>query len=150
MTDFRSLYDSNYIYAFDLKGKDVTVTISEVRAAKVKGTDGKEQRKPILFFKESHDKRGYVSCKTSSKAIAGLYGNDIEGWIGKRITLFPTVTDAFGKSNVECIRVRPTKPTKDRPAGEFAEVAAAPTPEAPEHAETAGREPGEEDLYGGR
>lgn len=144
MPDFRTLYDRNYLYAFDLKERDVTVTIKEVRAAKVKDTEGKEQKKPIVFFKESHDERGLVLCKTNGRTIAELYGNMIEGWIGKRITLFPTTTPAFGKT-VECIRVRPRAPQKDKPVGQFAEAAAAPTPESPEHAELSEREPGEEE-----
>ena len=60
MPDFRSMYDLNYIYAFDLKGRDVTVTIARVEAAKVKNADQKEQKKPIVYFAESKDKRGLV------------------------------------------------------------------------------------------
>lgn len=135
MADFRSMYDSNWIYAFDLKGRDVTVTIKEVRAAKVKNADKKEQRKPVLFFKESKDARGLVLCKTNGKSIAAMYGNDTDGWLGKRVTLFPTVTDAFGQSNVECIRIRPKAPDKAKPTGEFADVQEMPSPEAPDHAE---------------
>jgi hypothetical protein len=144
MTDFRSLYDSNYLYSFDLKGRDVAVTIKEVKGAKVKGADGKEQRKMILYFKESHDGRGYVAPKSAvGKVIAGMHGNNIEDWPGKRITLFPTQCEAFGKI-VDCIRVRPTVPAKTKAAGEFAEVADAPMPEAPDHAEVTEREPGDE------
>lgn len=143
MPDFRTMYDRNYLYAFDLQGRDVTVTVKEVRAAKVKDTEGKEQKKPIVFFKESHDDRGLVLCKTNGKTIAALYGNLTETWIGKRITLFPTTTAAFGQT-VECIRVRPKEPQKGKAAGEFAEPSEAPTPESPDHAELNEREPGDE------
>jgi hypothetical protein len=143
MADFRSMYDSNYLYAFDLKGKDVTVTIKEVKAAKVRNADKKEQRKPIVFFKESHDARGLVLCKTNGKTIASLYGNDTDGWVGKRVTLFATMVDAFGQT-VEAIRIRPGAPVKGKPAGEFADVAMVPTPEAPDHAELNEREPGQD------
>jgi hypothetical protein len=141
MPDFRSMYDSNYLYAFDLKGRDVTVTIKEVRAAKVMGTDGKSQKKPLVFFKESHDNRGLVLCKTNGKTIAAMYGNDTAGWVGNRVTLFPTTTEAF-KQTVDCIRIRPQVPNKGKPTGEFAEAPEAPAPEAPEHAEVDEREPG--------
>jgi hypothetical protein len=144
MTDFRSMYDSNYLYSFDLKGRDVTVTIASVQGAKLRGADGKEQRKLVLFFKESKDKRGLAVPKSAvGKVIAGMYGNDIEDWVGKRVTLFPTQCEAFGKT-VDCIRVRPKVPDKAKPAGQFAEVAEAPMPEAPEHAEINEREPGDE------
>jgi hypothetical protein len=133
-TDFRSMYDSNYLYAFDLQGRDVHVTIKEVKAAKVKNADKKEQRKPIVFFRESKDPRGLVLCKTNGKTIAALYGNAIEGWIGKRITLFPTMVDAFGQT-VEAIRIRPIAPKSTARPGEFADTEDAPTPESPEAAE---------------
>lgn len=133
MTDFRSLYDANYIYAFDLQDRDLTLTIREVRAAKVKDSEGKEQKKPIVFFKEPKDQRGLVLCKTNGKTIAAMYGNKIEGWVGKRVTLFPTTTAAFG-ATVECIRIRPTKPPANRAPGELADARIAPDPEAPEHA----------------
>ncbi len=140
MPDFRSLYDSNWLYAFDLKGRDVTVTIGEVKAVKVKNAD-KEERKPVVFFKESKDKRGRVRCKTNGNAIAQMYGNLTEDWIGKRVTLFAANVDAFGKT-VEAIRIRPMIPKASAKGGEFADAPTMPAPEAPEHAEM--REPGAE------
>jgi hypothetical protein len=139
MADFRSLYDSSYLYAFDLMGRDVTATIADVKAAKVKDSEGKEQKKPIVFFRESKDKRGLVLCKTNGRTIAAMYGNETTEWLGKRITLFATTCEAFGKT-VECIRIRPMAPKPKTAVGEFAEAGSAPTPEAPDHAEI--REPG--------
>jgi hypothetical protein len=142
MPDFRSMYDSNYLYAFDLKGRDVTVTIREVKAAKVRN-ESKEQRKPILYFKESHDERGLVLCKTNGKTIAQMYGSDTDKWLGKRITLFPTTT-SFGPNVVDCIRIRPLIPKTNVKGGEFAEPDSVPSPELPEHAEM--REPGDDEA----
>lgn len=140
MPDFRSMYDSNYLYAFDLKGRDVTVTIRDVRAVKVKNSE-KEEKKPIVYFKESKDARGLVLCKTNGKTIAQMYGNDTDAWIGKRVTLFAAMVDAFGKT-VEAIRIRPMIPKASAKGGEFSDAPLAPSPEAPEHAEV--REPGED------
>lgn len=140
MTDFRTMYDRNYIYAYDLKGRDVTVTIAQVKQAKVKN-ETKEERKPILYFKESKDARGLVCCITNGLLIAGIYGPDFEEWIGKRITLYPTTT-RFGPKTVDCIRVRPTAPAAKAKAGEFADPETMPEPAAPEHA--GAREPGED------
>lgn len=140
MPDFRSMYDSNWIYAHDLKGRDVTVTIRETRVGKVKNAT-KEERKPVLYFKESKDARGLVLCKTNAKTVASLYGNETDNWTGKRVTLFPTTT-TFGKDTVDCVRIRPAIPKAASKAGEFAEPDEMPTPEAPEHA--GAREPGEE------
>lgn len=131
MPDFRSMYDLNYLYAFDLKGRDVTVTIREVKAAKIKGADQKEQKKPIVFFAESKDQRGLVLCKTNAKTIASLYGNDTDAWRGKKVTLYPAQVSAFGQQ-VEAIRIRPSIPSAKSKSGEFAETPEAPAPEAPE------------------
>lgn len=142
MTDFRSMYDSKFLYAFDLKGRDVTATIASVKKIKIKNAD-KTENKPVVYFKESKEDppRGLVLCKTNARTIAAMYGNEIEGWIGKRITLFPTMVDAFGKPT-EAIRIKPMMPSKSAKAGEFAEPETLDGPEAPEHA--GAREPGEE------
>lgn len=144
MPDFRSMYDSNYLYAFDLKGRDVTATIREVRAVKVTNAQKKEQKKPIVTFKESKDARGLVLCKTNGKTIAAMYGNDTDAWVGKRITLFAAMVDAFG-ATVEAIRIRPMIPKGSAKGGQFAEAENVPSPEAPDHAEVdEPREPGQD------
>jgi hypothetical protein len=143
MPDFRSMYDSNYLYAFDLKGRDVTVTIKSVEAVKVKNADKKESKKPLLRFREMKvgDERGLVLCKTNGKTIAAMYGNDTDAWIGKRITLFASNVDAFGQT-VEAIRIKNVIPAAKAKPGEFTDAQPAPAPEAPEHAGS--REPGED------
>lgn len=97
-------FDSDYLESAHLDG-DVTLEISEVvPKGKLKAKDGKLIDKPILKFKGA--KRGYVMCKTTAKVVALMYGNNMAGWIGKKITLFPTTCKAFGKDNTPCIRVR--------------------------------------------
>ena len=105
-SDWRNMFDRDYIGHFDLQ-EDVTVTISRVVCKELTNKNGKS-KKPILHF-EGKDK-GYAACKTSCKAIAGMYGNKTKDWVGKKITLFATTCEAFGESNVDCIRVRPTIP----------------------------------------
>jgi len=104
MTDIRKMYDRDFIYAYDLEGKDVTVTIERVEAGTLTGTGGKKSRKPVLYFKGT--KKGLGLCITNARVIAGLYGGfDSEKMIGKRITLYPTTTK-FGADTVDCIRIR--------------------------------------------
>lgn len=107
MVDFRSLYDRDYIYAFDLGGRDVTVRITSVEAAVLTGSGGRKTRKPVVHFEGKE--KGLALCKTNAKTIATLYGNDTEKWVGKSITIYPTTT-MFGVETVECIRVRSTVP----------------------------------------
>lgn len=67
--------------------------------------------------------------KTNWKAIAKLYGDNTDAWIGKRITVFPTEVE-FGGETTMGIRVRLTAPADDAPAA----PAPAPTAAAPAQA----------------
>ncbi len=126
----RTLYDKEYLYAFDLQGKDVTVVIESVKGGTLVGTGGKSNKKPVIRFKGKE--KALALNITNARVIAALYGGfDAELWIGKAVTLYPTTT-TFGSQTVECIRIRNVKPTK-RNGPE-------PTP-APV---TDAREPGEE------
>lgn len=106
MPDYRSMFDRDYIAAFDLLGKDRTVTISKVVAGTLRNKST-SSKKPVIYFKGAE--KGFAINKTNGKTIAAMYGNDTGKWIGKRITLFPTTT-TFGSETMECIRVRPQIP----------------------------------------
>jgi hypothetical protein len=108
MTDVRKMFDKEYIYAYDLEGRDVTVTIERVVGGTLVGTGGKSNKKPIVYFKGT--KKGLGLNITNARVIAGLYGGfDSEKWVGKRITLYPTTT-TFGSQTVDCIRIRNVVP----------------------------------------
>lgn len=106
MTDYRSMFDRDYLGAWDIP-HDVTVTIKRVEAKKLQNGKGKANSKPVLYFEGKE--KGLACNKTNGKTIAAMYGNDIEKWSGKRITLYATTT-TFGPETVECIRVRPGIP----------------------------------------
>lgn len=104
MGDVRKLYDKAYIYAYDLEGREVTVTIESVVGGTLVGTGGTKNKKPVVKFKGTE--KGLALNITNASVIAGMYGGfDSEKWIGKRITLYPTTT-TFGSQTVECIRIR--------------------------------------------
>lgn len=107
MADFRKMYDSEWLYAYDLDGKDVTVEIERTEVATLVGSGGRKAKKPAVYFVGKV--KGLALCKTNARTIAALYGNDTDKWVGKKITLFPTTT-TFGPDTVECIRIRPGAP----------------------------------------
>lgn len=108
MPDYRTMYDeSEYVAAADLKGRDVTLTIASCVGGVIVGERGRKTKKPVVHFKEA--KKGLALNKTNGKTIARLYGPEVAGWAGKRITLFPTQTDSKD-GVVDCIRVRPEVP----------------------------------------
>jgi len=97
-------YDSDYLEAAHLDA-DATLEISEVIARGIKKSkDGKLIDKPILLFKAT--KRGLVLNKTNAKVIALMFGNKMDSWVGRKITMFPTTCKAFGSDKTPCIRVR--------------------------------------------
>src|SRR4051812_37829490 len=112
MADVRSMFDKEYLYAFDLDGRDVTVEIASVSKGKVVGTDGKAQKKPIVKFKGKE--KALALNITNVRTIAGMYGFKAEDWPGKRITLYPTTCQMAGATK-DCIRVRPNKPGTKAP-----------------------------------
>lgn len=105
--DYRAMFDRDYIAAFDLNGKDATVTIAKVEAGTLTGQGGKKAKKPIVYFEGKE--KGFALNKTNGKIIATMYGTDTTKWIAKKITLYPTVTQ-FGSEQMDCIRVRPQIP----------------------------------------
>lgn len=127
-TDVRSFFDKDFLYSFDLQGRDVTLTIERVVQGKLVGIGGKSNKKPVLYFKEGKDpKKGLGLNITNARTIAAMYGGfDIEKWIGKRITLYPTTTE-FGGKTCDCIRIRPKIPA----AANGRQQVAPAEPEAP-------------------
>lgn len=111
MPHWRSMTDRDFLYAYDLQGRDVTVTIEKVVAGELTSTGGKKTRKPVVHFVGKS--KPLALNATNAKTIASLYTNMTESWIGKRITIYPTDTQMNGET-IECIRVRPTVPKDDK------------------------------------
>lgn len=114
--DYRGCYDRDAIGTWDLGGKEITLVIDDVKVGKLRkvGDDDekpKEEKKILIWFRKG-DQRAekYMICnKTNAETLAGMYGNKPADWIGKRCTLYPTTTRAFGKTH-ECIRIKPKIP----------------------------------------
>lgn len=101
------MMDRDLLFAFDLGGQDKTLTIDRVTGGELTGPGGKKSKKPLCHFRNVPKPLGLNA--TNCKTIAAMYGNDTDGWAGKRITLYPTTTQMGGET-VECIRVRPRVP----------------------------------------
>ena len=120
--NINAAFTGDYIKASDLQGRDVTVKIDRVVMDKVG-----EDTKPIVYFQGTT--RGLVLNKTNAARIADLYGFDTDRWLTQSITLFPTECD-FKGDIVQCIRVRPHKPTVNgQPMPEPAKVTHEPVDE---------------------
>lgn len=106
----RLMYPNEYLCAADLRGKEVTLTISQISQENLRREDGSQDPAWVVDFKEMEgregtDKKRFVLNKTNAMRIASHHGSESADWPGKQITLYPTTTPAFGEI-VECIRVK--------------------------------------------
>jgi len=97
-TVFDQLYAGRFLKAGELLGKKVTLTISDVDLEELQGDDGAKKAKAIISFRESEKK--LVSCKTNGICIRDMFGKELAGWVGKRITIFEDMWNGE-----PCIRV---------------------------------------------
>jgi hypothetical protein len=110
-THWKKLINPDYIGAYALQpDEDLIVTIDYVQREQVTGTGGKKEECTVAHL---IGQKPMILNVTNSKSIAKLYGSYIEDWSGKQITLYASMTKLAGDM-VECLRVRPTAPTKRR------------------------------------
>lgn len=106
-THWKRLINPDYIGAY-MVAEDTVVKIEKVTRQLVKGEGGKSEECTVAHLAGT---KPFILNRTNSKMIAKLYGSPyIEDWVGKTITLYPTTTKVAGET-VECLRIRPTKPT---------------------------------------
>jgi hypothetical protein len=101
--DYRSLFKGAYLAAVEFGGRTPTFTVANVKIVALEGEDGKSKDRGVVYFSETD--RGLVLCKTNAILIAGMFGNDTDGWTGKRITLHATEV-ALGRERVLGVRVK--------------------------------------------
>ena len=103
------IFHGENLKAEDLKGKDVTLTVTKWEVAEF-DEGGKVDTKIKLHFGESD--RTLVLNKTNGYAIAEfLQTEELTEWIGAKVTIYPTKTEFAGK-RVDCIRIRAAKTPK--------------------------------------
>lgn len=106
-THWKKLVNIDYIGAYSLNGKDLTVEVTKVEVRRVKGEGGKEEDCTVAELK---GQKPFIINRTNAKTITRIYGSPyIEDWVGKIITLYPTTTKVAGEV-VECLRIRPIIP----------------------------------------
>jgi hypothetical protein len=104
------LFPSKYVKACDLNGKTVTLTIAKLVIEEL-GHGAEKERKPVLYFQKAT--KGFVLNRTNAMTIAGLYGDESDDWLGKRISIYPTRIRAFGAMQ-DTIRVREEIPAQPK------------------------------------
>ena len=109
MTDltgsYRKLYDSRFLAADDMPdGKEVSLTVKQIDRQKVQGGD------PVVAVHFTETPKMLALNRTNAALIRKALGSAaVETWVGKKITLYGTVCNAFGDPKCPCIRVRAPK-----------------------------------------
>lgn len=103
-----SIFPSNYLKAADLNGKQIRVTIERIEMETLgQGNDAKDC--PVIYF-EGKDK-GLVANKTNMTAIAAVYGDETDDWIGAEVVLFEAMATYNGKTGPALrVKIPPRKP----------------------------------------
>ena len=102
------MFPSDYLSAVEFDGQDVTLTIKTIEKQDLVKVGGSKERKWVIQFEETPKK--WVLNTTNAGLIVPIHGNQATKWVGKKITLFPTICEAFGDPETPCIRVRKEAP----------------------------------------
>ena len=100
MTILASKYDQGKYFKADDVSAEIRLRIKDVTEEQVGEA---RERKLVVWF--TNDSRGLVLNRVNNRTIRGAYGDEVDGWIGKIIVLFPA-TDEFRGKQVKVIRVR--------------------------------------------
>lgn len=103
-THWKQLMNPEFLGAYSLpSGQDLVVTIACVDNREIVGAQGKKE---ILTVATMVNEKPMILNTTNCKSLAKLFGNHIEDWADKSITLFASTTK-FGGEIVECLRIKP-------------------------------------------
>jgi hypothetical protein len=102
MPDYKLGFRGPHIAAVEL-GRDVTVVIDSVRLEPIADDKGVVKEKWIIRFRNKD--RGWVCNLTNAILLSSMWGRDIDGWIGKAVTIGPEKV-RFGGETVDGIRVK--------------------------------------------
>ena len=116
-THWKKLINPDYLGAYSLDpGKDMVLTIKQVRKEMITGADGKKEECIVCYWVE--DQKPMILNVTNCKMIAKLFKTPyIERWAGHRIQIGAEVVSAFGEK-VEALRVRKVLPEETKIACE--------------------------------
>jgi hypothetical protein len=101
------MFPNHYLKAADLQNRPQVVVIDTCNLEAV----GDDETKPVLGFRNTSLK--LVLNRTNAEAIAELYGEDSDHWIGQAVELYPARVP-FRAKMVDAIRIRPPTPKRPR------------------------------------
>ena len=113
------MYPSEYLKAGDLQGRNITVTVADVKVDAVPMTGGKKEKKCVVHIHKT--KKKLIVGKTNAYCLGLLISSNARDWIGKRITLCPDV-DKMSGVEVATIRIAGSPDAIPARAAKYASV----------------------------
>lgn len=95
--NFDQLYPGRFLKAGSFEGRKVALTIKDVNVEELEGETGPKKKATIAFVETDMQ---LVACKTNGLCIKAMFGAELSNWIGKKVTLFPSLWNGE-----DCIRV---------------------------------------------
>jgi hypothetical protein len=97
-------FPSKYLKAADLNDGPAVVTIKLAELERIKGFDGKEQPKVVVYFAKQY--KPLILNRTNFDAITDIADSgETDDWVGTRIELFAAPVTFNGKT-ADSVRVR--------------------------------------------
>lgn len=116
MGHWKKPFKSDHLASCDIEGKDLILTIREVKQEMCKLATG-DALCNVAYFKESGRKPMILNV-TNSKMVMGFSGGgrDTDTWRNIPVAIYADPKVRFGKDTVEGLRIRPVQPkTADMP-----------------------------------
>ena len=110
LTHWKKLTNPDYLGAYSIEdGKDLILTIAQVRLETVIGADGKKDECMVCYWQENQ--KPMILNATNAKMIQKLLGTPyIENWSGHKVQIGTEKVKAFGDV-VDALRVRKKLPS---------------------------------------
>jgi hypothetical protein len=104
--DYDQLFPGRFLKSGEFLGKDVTLTVADIRIEALPQEKGGDRDRGIVTFRET--KKELVLNRTNGECFKAMFGRKAKpDWIGKRVTLWPApFTDSFTGEVGTAIRVR--------------------------------------------
>jgi hypothetical protein len=117
-THYKTLIETTYLGQWDFPpGREATVEIESVERF-IPRSRRKGQKNDRLMIGFRGKKKRWLAGPVSQAVIEAMFGNYIEDWTGKKITLYVDANVSFGRRRIGGVRVRPmaaTGPLTDDP-----------------------------------
>jgi hypothetical protein len=104
-TRWRTFFAGRFLTGPEI-ANDLTVTIARVNETIVEDPDGGAAKRRMQIDFRDEGVKPWLPCVTTATCLDAMYGEMVEGWVGKAVTLYFDPTIKVGKERVGGIRVR--------------------------------------------